>query len=73
MTLTFCQRWVADFRLGSLLAVMLPYGIAFFLGGDVNVGEDAVGYAIAAWMIIVMGVAMGLYWLVRKRAERWKA
>ena len=40
--------------------------------GDVSIGEDAVGYAIAAWMIIVMGVAMGLYWLVRKRAERWK-
>jgi aminobenzoyl-glutamate transport protein len=33
LTLTFCQRWVADFRLGSLLAVMLPYAVAFFLGG----------------------------------------
>lgn len=47
--------------------------IGFFLGGDVNVGEDAVGYGIAAWMIIVMGGAMGLYWLVRKRAERWRS
>lgn len=33
LVLTFCQRWVADFRLGSLLALMLPYSIAFFLGG----------------------------------------
>jgi aminobenzoyl-glutamate transport protein len=33
LVLTFCQRWVADFRLGSLLAMMLPYGIAFFIGG----------------------------------------
>ena len=33
LALTFCQRWVPDFRLGSLLALMLPYSIAFFLGG----------------------------------------
>ena len=33
LTLTFCRRWVPDFRLGSLLALMLPLSIAFFLGG----------------------------------------
>lgn len=33
LVLTFCQRWVADFRLGALLALMLPYSIAFFLAG----------------------------------------
>ncbi|MEN9792220.1 MAG: hypothetical protein RL330_298, partial [Actinomycetota bacterium] len=27
--------------------------LAFFLGGDVNVGEDAVGFSLAAWMIII--------------------
>ena len=31
--LTFCRRWVPDFRLGSLIALMLPLSIAFFLGG----------------------------------------
>jgi aminobenzoyl-glutamate transport protein len=31
--LTFCQRWIPNFRLGSLLALMLPLSIAFFLGG----------------------------------------
>jgi aminobenzoyl-glutamate transport protein len=35
LTLTFCRRWVPDFRLGSLLALMLPLSIAFFLGGAV--------------------------------------
>jgi putative spermidine/putrescine transport system permease protein len=46
--------------------------IAFYLGGDVNSGEDAVGYSIAAWMIIIMAVCMAAYWLLRKRAERWR-
>jgi len=47
--------------------------IGFFLGGDVSIGEDAVGYALAAWMIIIMVISMSLYWVVRKRAERWRS
>lgn len=47
--------------------------IGFFLGGDVSIGEDAVGYALAAWMIVIMAVCMSLYWVARKRAERWQA
>ncbi|MCB0998978.1 MAG: ABC transporter permease subunit [Ilumatobacteraceae bacterium] len=46
--------------------------IGFFLGGDVSIGEDAVGYALAAWMIIITAICMVLYWLARKRAERWQ-
>jgi aminobenzoyl-glutamate transport protein len=33
LTLTFCRRWIPDFPLGSLLALLLPLSIAFFLGG----------------------------------------
>jgi aminobenzoyl-glutamate transport protein len=33
LTLTFCRRWDPAFRLGSLLALLLPLSIAFFLGG----------------------------------------
>ena len=47
--------------------------LAFFLGGDVNAGEDAVGYSLAAWMILIMAVAMALYWVLRRRAERWQS
>lgn len=46
--------------------------LAFFLGGDINTGEDAVGYSLAAWMILIMAVCMGAYWMLRKRAERWQ-
>ena len=35
LTLTFCRRWIPDFRLGSLLALLLPLSIAFFLGGAI--------------------------------------
>lgn len=47
--------------------------LAFFLGGDVNTGEDAVGYGLAAWMIIIMAGCMALYWVTRRRAERWQS
>lgn len=46
--------------------------IGFFLGGDVSLGEDAVGYALAAWMILITAACMALYWVARKRAERWQ-
>jgi putative spermidine/putrescine transport system permease protein len=52
---------------------IVPLRIGFFLGGDVSIGEDAAGFALAAWMIIMMAAAMGLYWVLRKRAERWRS
>lgn len=52
---------------------IVPLRIGFFLGGDVRIGEDAVGYSLAAWMIVIMGVAMTAYWLARRRAERWQS
>ena len=52
---------------------IVPLRIGFFLGGDVRIGEDAVGYSLAAWMIIIMGGAMTVYWLARRRAERWQS
>ena len=35
LMLALCRRWIPDFRLGSLLALVLPLSIAFFLGGAV--------------------------------------
>ncbi len=45
--------------------------IRFYLTGDVNAGQDQLGFSLAAWMVIIMIVFMGLYWMLRKRAERW--
>lgn len=33
LTLTFAQRWTPGFKLGSLIALLLPVAIAFYLGG----------------------------------------
>ncbi len=52
---------------------IVPLRIGFFLGGDVSIGEDAVGFSLAAWMIILMAVSMTVYWIARKRAERWQS
>jgi len=51
---------------------IVPLRIGFFLGGDISAGEDAVGYSLAAWMILIMAAAMILYWVLRRRAERWR-
>lgn len=38
LILTFAQRWVKDFGLGSLMAVMLPYSVAFSISGAILTG-----------------------------------
>jgi len=51
---------------------IVPLRIGFFLSGDIKTGTDSLGYALAAWMIIVMAVCIALYWIARSRAERWQ-
>ena len=53
-------------------ANVVPVKISFGLSGDVGTRSSS-PYALATWMIIVIGIAMGGYLLLRKRAERWQA
>jgi putative spermidine/putrescine transport system permease protein len=46
--------------------------IQFFLQGNTITGKGQLGYALAAWMIIIMGFSMTGYLLLRRRAERWR-
>lgn len=59
LTLTFAQRWVPSFKLGSLLALLLPMAIGFYIAGvaltaawvalDIPVGPGAtVAYQLPA-------------------------
>ncbi len=50
---------------------LVPIKISFFLQGDVT-GRSPMPFALATWMIMFMGVSMGGYLLLRKRAERWQ-
>ena len=53
-------------------ANLVPVKISFYLQGD-NSGVSAVPFALATWMIIIMLVSMGTYFVLRKRAERWQS
>jgi putative spermidine/putrescine transport system permease protein len=53
-------------------SLIVPLRIQFYLSGDFA-GQDQLGFSLAAWMIIIMTVSMGLYWMLRKRAERWQS
>jgi putative spermidine/putrescine transport system permease protein len=50
----------------------VPLRISFFLRGDVASNQTGLAYALSAWMVIITAVCMGLYWILRKRAERWR-
>jgi aminobenzoyl-glutamate transport protein len=50
LTLVLCRRWIPEFRLGSLLALVLPLGVAFFLGGAV---------LTATWVMLEIPVGPG--------------
>ena len=52
-------------------ANVVPVKISFGLSGDVGV-RDGTPYALATWMVIVIAFAMGGYYMLRKRAERWQ-
>ena len=54
-------------------SLIVPLRIGFYLRGDISTGQEQLGFSLAAWMIVIMTVCMGLYWILRKRAERWQA
>ncbi len=54
-------------------SLIVPLRIGFYFRGDISAGEEQLGFSLAAWMILIMTVCMILYWILRKRAERWQA
>ena len=54
-------------------SLIVPLRIGFYLRGDISTGEEQLGFSLAAWMVIIMAVAMCLYYALRKRSERWTA
>ena len=63
----------ATARAMTTKSLIVPLRIGFYLRGDISTGEEQLGFSLAAWMIIIMAVCMGLYWILRKRAERWRS
>ena len=53
-------------------AKLVSVQIRFYMSGNVIAGQANVGYAMAAWMIVIMLVTIGVYLVLRRRAERWQ-
>jgi aminobenzoyl-glutamate transport protein len=45
LVLAFCQRWVPGYGIGGLVALMLPYTLAFLVGGVLM----TVGWVLLDW------------------------
>lgn len=64
--------YATAYALSSGGSRLVPVQIRFFLQGDTITGKTNLGYALAAWMIIIMTVSMTGFLLLRRRAERWR-
>jgi putative spermidine/putrescine transport system permease protein len=53
-------------------AQLVSVQIRFYLQGNVIAGQENVGYALAAWMIVIMLVTIAIYLVLRRRSERWQ-
>ncbi|GAA2676120.1 MULTISPECIES: ABC transporter permease [Actinosynnema] len=51
---------------------IVPLQIRGFLTGEVLLGQENLGKALGLGMIVVVGVAMGLYALLQRRFARWQ-
>ena len=74
MLLLFANSFAAyatAFALSTGSAELVSVQIRFYLQGDNITGQANIGYALAAWMILIMLATIGIYLLVRRRAERW--
>jgi putative spermidine/putrescine transport system permease protein len=64
--------YATAFALTSESGSLVPVQIRFYMAGNVIAGQANVGYALAAWMIVIMLATIGFYLLLRRRAERWQ-
>ena len=75
MLLLFANAFAAyatAFALSTGASKLVSVQIRFFLQGNTITGKANLGYALAAWMIVLMLVTIGVYLLLRRRAERWR-
>lgn len=64
--------YATAYALSTGSSKLVPVQIRFFLQGNTITGKSNLGYALAAWMVIIMTVSMVGFLLLRRRAERWR-
>ena len=66
------SAYATAYALSSGGSKLVAVQIRFFLQGNTITGKDNLGYAMAAWMIVIMVVVMTTYVVLRRRTERWR-
>jgi putative spermidine/putrescine transport system permease protein len=51
---------------------IVPLQIRGFLTGEVLLGQENLGKALGLGMVVVVGIAMGLYALIQRRVSKWQ-
>lgn len=64
--------YATAFALSAGGSRLVPVQIRFFLQGDTITGKTNLGYALAAWMVIITGLLVAGFQLLTRRAERWR-
>ena len=66
------SAYATAFALSAGGSRLVSVQIRFYLQGNTITGKSNLGYALAAWMIIVMIIAMSGYLGLRRVSERWR-
>jgi putative spermidine/putrescine transport system permease protein len=72
--LLFCGALSAFATAQALVGSTVPLvtlQIANILSGNVLVGQEGLGAALALYMVIAVGLVMAIYWWVQRRTARW--
>jgi putative spermidine/putrescine transport system permease protein len=67
------SAYATAYALSSGGSKLVPVQIRFFLQGNTITGKGNLGYALAAWMIIILTLVMGAYLVLRRRSEMWRS
>jgi putative spermidine/putrescine transport system permease protein len=65
--------YATAFALSSGSSRLVPVQIRFFLQGDTITGKTNLGYAMAAWMVIVTALLVLGFQLLVRRSEKWRS
>lgn len=66
------SAYATAYALSSGGSRLVPVQIRFYLQGNTITGKGNLGYALAAWMVLILLFVMTGYLLLRRRAERWR-
>jgi putative spermidine/putrescine transport system permease protein len=67
------SAYATAYALSSGGSRLVPVQIRFFLQGNTITGKTNLGYALAAWMVIVAAVLVAGFQALARRSERWRS